>query len=258
MRKSRSGSQGSSAAPPPQSIEAVRRRARHRLIGAAVLVLLGVLGFPMLFDTEPRPVAGDIPIEIPSRGSTALIAETREPAPSEPEPEAESVNPALSARDGLDASEEVVESSPREVTSPPIPSTVTRAVPKSDPPAAAPIAAKPATPDKTIIPPKNTRNDKAETAAAEAARAKALLESKAPVGAERLVVQVGAFASTESANAARQKLERAGIKTYTHVADTAAGKLTRVRAGPFSSRAEADRVAAQITALGLPARILTL
>src|SRR3954470_21602753 len=51
----------------PESVEALRRRARHRLIGAAVLVLVGVIGFPLLFDTQPRPIAIDIPIEIPDR-----------------------------------------------------------------------------------------------------------------------------------------------------------------------------------------------
>lgn len=252
MRKSRSGSQGSSAAPPPQSIEAVRRRARHRLIGAAVLVLLGVLGFPMLFDTEPRPVAGDIPIEIPARGSTGLVA-----AAKPIEPDIQSTQTPLSARESLDDSEEVVEPSPPPAASRPAPEPTVKAAPKVDSPVTIP-AAKPATPEKPGAPAKSTGIDKAQTAAAEAARAAALLESKAPVGAERLVVQVGAFAAAESANAARQKLERAGIKTYTHVADTPSGKLIRVRAGPFSSRAETNRVAAQIKALGLPARILTL
>ena len=48
-----------------ESIELVRRRARHRLMGAVVLVLLAVVGFPLLFDTQPRPVAVDTPILIP-------------------------------------------------------------------------------------------------------------------------------------------------------------------------------------------------
>ncbi|MBA2672256.1 MAG: SPOR domain-containing protein, partial [Ramlibacter sp.] len=51
----------------PESVEALRRRARHRLIGAVVLVLAGVAGFPLLFDTQPRPIPVDIPIEIPDR-----------------------------------------------------------------------------------------------------------------------------------------------------------------------------------------------
>src|SRR3990167_4560424 len=50
-----------------ESVEVMRKRAKHRLIGAVVLVLAGVIGFPLLFDTQPRPVAIDIPIEIPSK-----------------------------------------------------------------------------------------------------------------------------------------------------------------------------------------------
>ena len=53
------------ASSPAESVEVMRRRARHRLIGAAVLVLAGVIGFPLLFDTQPRPVAVDIPIGLP-------------------------------------------------------------------------------------------------------------------------------------------------------------------------------------------------
>lgn len=62
-----------SRAPRAESIEVMRRRARHRLIGAAVLVLLGVIGFPMLFDTQPRPIPVDIPIEMPDRNKVAPL-----------------------------------------------------------------------------------------------------------------------------------------------------------------------------------------
>ena len=52
-----------------ESVDVMRKRAKHRLIGAVVLVLAGVIGFPLLFDTQPRPVAVDIPIEIPSKAA---------------------------------------------------------------------------------------------------------------------------------------------------------------------------------------------
>jgi DedD protein len=42
------------------------------------------------------------------------------------------------------------------------------------------------------------------------------------------------------------------------VAETSEGKRIRVRVGPFASRAEADKAAARVKALGLPAAILTL
>ncbi|MEO6407427.1 MAG: SPOR domain-containing protein, partial [Burkholderiaceae bacterium] len=61
------GDESASTRSQPESIEAMRRRARHRLIGAGVLVLIGVVGFPLLFDTQPRPISVDIPIDIPDR-----------------------------------------------------------------------------------------------------------------------------------------------------------------------------------------------
>src|SRR4051812_26776011 len=66
--KFRKGGDESPASPAQaETVEDLRRRARHRLIGAAVLVGIAVIGFPLLFDTQPRPVAVDIPIEIPDR-----------------------------------------------------------------------------------------------------------------------------------------------------------------------------------------------
>ena len=44
------------------AVEAARTRAKRRLIGAAVLLAAGVIGFPMLFETRPRPLPMDTPI----------------------------------------------------------------------------------------------------------------------------------------------------------------------------------------------------
>jgi len=56
----------------------------------------------------------------------------------------------------------------------------------------------------------------------------------------------------------RQELERAGLKTYVHVAKTTDGERTRVRVGPFASRAEAEKAADRVKGLSLAAAILTL
>ena len=56
----------------------------------------------------------------------------------------------------------------------------------------------------------------------------------------------------------RNQLERAGLKTYTHVAETAEGRRIRVRLGPFTTRADADKAAAKAKALGVSPAILTL
>ena len=60
--------------------------------------------------------------------------------------------------------------------------------------------------------------------------------AQAPAADGRFVVQVGAFADPAKARDTRQRVERAGLKTYTHVAETKDGKRTRVRVGPFASR----------------------
>ncbi|MBC7512906.1 MAG: SPOR domain-containing protein [Herminiimonas sp.] len=77
-----------------------KKRARRRLVGAVALVLAVVIGLPMVLDSEPKPLADDLTIEIPSKDRPAESAVARGAvAPS-------SRVPAASA---LDRKEEVVE-----------------------------------------------------------------------------------------------------------------------------------------------------
>jgi DedD protein len=64
-----------------------------------------------------------------------------------------------------------------------------------------------------------------------------------PAPAGRFVVQVGAFGEASSATAARQKLEKLGVKTYTQEVEVNGQRRIRVRVGPFDTRADASRVA---------------
>lgn len=249
----------SAASAPPDSVEVMRKRARHRLIGAAVLVLVGVVGFPLLFDTQPRPVAVDIPITIPDRNKTAPLAST--PVVSGTVSQASVRMPDTA---GLDAGEEVVVSDKSDKKVHPAPVVTAQAAIKKE--AKAEPEPKPeAKPEPKPKPkpeepaPKPTPKPAAQSD--EAARAKALLDGKSPdadAAGARIVVQVGAFADTDKAREVRLTLERAGLKTYTNVTETKEGKRTRVRVGPFATRAEADRAAQKIKKLDLPASILTL
>lgn|SRR5574337_226802 len=255
-RRSRSTAQA-------ESIEDMRRRARHRLIGAAVLVLAGVVGFPMLFDTQPRPVAVNMAIDIPDRNKVApLVVPQKGGDTALPTPAAVS-EPAAA---GLDAGEEVVGSRPR---GEPAPQAHVQAEPKPESkpeprpePKPAPKAEHKTEPKQESRPeakpePKTARQD-------DAARARALLEGRAqpqaPAGGEqgRFIVQVGAFADVDKAREVRERLERSGLKTYTQVVDTKDGKRTRVRVGPFDNRAEADKAAGRVKGAGLSASVLAL
>lgn len=246
---------------PAESLEIVRKRAKHRLIGSAVLVLLGVIGFPLLFDTQPRPVSVGIPIEIPSKQGVKPLSLPAAVEPAAASPEPAPVAAAAASPAGTEAS-------------------VASASSAAAPPSAKDSATAPNAPvAKAAEKPVEKTNEKASAPATkptdDAARAKSLLEGSAPglakVGGPatspattasaaetRLVVQVGAFADVAKAREARLKLERAGLKTYTQVAETKDGKRIRVRVGPYATKAEADKAAKQIKALDLPAAILTL
>jgi DedD protein len=265
FRRSPSNPPKAAGAAQPESMEVVRKRAKHRLIGASVLVLIGVVGFPLLFDTQPRPVAVDIPIEIPGKNSVKPLILPAKPeaakAAAAPTPAADK----LSTASGLDAKEEVLATKKPATQAPNTASPKKEAEPvaKSEPKPEAKLATKPEPKAEAKAEPKP------DAKADDGARAKALLNGQSASAARasssgssaaegRVVVQVGAFADADKAKEVRQKLERAGLKTYAQVADTKAGKRTRVRVGPFATRAEAEKAASKIKGLDLPAAILTL
>ena len=59
---------------PADAVQQARTRARQRLIGAVVLLAIGIIGFPLVFETQPRPIPVDVPIEIPRRDSLPPLA----------------------------------------------------------------------------------------------------------------------------------------------------------------------------------------
>jgi DedD protein len=230
----------------------MRRRAKHRLLGAAVLVLIGVVGFPILFDRQPRPIAVDMPIEIPDKAKVKPLSDSVQSAPTKAV--ADAAPPAAAAAGGSAPVAPAVEK--------PVPPKAEDKLPKpplGGPSAPGAAAVKPEVQSKPPVAPAPAK----PAALDEAAKAQALLDGKeaptAPAAAEaRFVVQVGAFSDAGKAREARLKLERAGLKTYTQVVDTKDGRRTRVRVGPFADRAEADKAVAKIKKLELSAAVLVL
>lgn len=223
------GDPAPSASVQPESVERMRQRAKHRLMGATALVLIGVIGFPLLFDKQPRPIAVDTPIDIPDKNKVAPLVLPVSPASS--------LAPVAPVAAPIAAPVAAAASAPQSVV-------ITERAEPAKP--EAPVASPPAAVKPT-----------------EADKVRALLGGKSseePVAAAtgRFVVQVGAFADPARAREVRLKLERAGLKTYTHVADTKDGPRTRVRVGPFTSKAEAEKTAEKVKKLNLPAALLTL
>lgn len=266
---------------PVDSVETLRTRARQRLIGAVVLVVLGVVGSFLLFDTQPRPIPVDIEISIPDKDkaerlempAAATVATVPSAVGNELANSPASAPPNVQASASLGPKEELLSSNP------PV-----KDVAKAEPKAEVKVDIKPEVKLEKKV--EKQVEKKAEVAVAakveakaeakapvvvdDGAKAKAILEGKEPAkepvkaasdaadGNSRFVVQVGAFADGTKAQEVRVKLERAGLKTYTNVAQTKDGARTRVRVGPFAKRDEAEKAAAKIKKLDLPVAILTL
>ncbi|MBB1076684.1 SPOR domain-containing protein [Rhodoferax sp. 4810] len=287
--KFRKGADVSPRAPAqPQSIEAIRQRAKYRLAGATLLVLVGVIGLPMLFDKQPRPMAVDTPISIPDRNKVAPLAipgapatpsqivvapapalnETTEkpPAPLATAPaEAPAVDTNIASKQAPDPTDkgQVATNSIEKVTPPASKPVASAAVAK--PELAKSEPAKPeanraqALLDGKEADAKAAKAEAAKTLAAKSAAADAKpAAAKAAAAEGRFVVQVGAFADNARAHEVRLKLERAGLKTYAQAAETKDGRRIRVRLGPFATRAEAEKAADKVKKLSLPASLLTL
>jgi DedD protein len=223
--------QGNTNNSPAESVDVMRRRARHRLIGASVLVVLGVIGFPVLFDTQPRPVSVDIAVDIPDRANSKPLVDTSKAKP-------------LAADAGLDAKEEVVETKPE--AKPEAKVEIKPEVAVAGVAGAAAVAA--------VAPKAETKTEpkpdaKSDTKAAKPADSK---------DAGRFVVQAGTFSDDAKLREVRSKLEKAGISTYTQVIEGKDGRRVRVRVGPFTSRDDADKVARKIKQLSLQPQVLTL
>lgn len=222
-----------SAADHEATVQRLRQQARRRLLGAAVLVGMGIVAFPIVFETQPRPVPMDLPIVIPAQSASPKPLATSELPARLPE---------AAARQPV-APVETVEPDP--ATEP-----VGQEAPASAPADRSVERAKPEAPKRETPKPAAALPSPATTPAAAA--------KPAPAEAARFVVQVGAFADQQAAQNARRKLEAKGLKTYAQVAKTKDGDRIRVRLGPFADRAEADKAAAKAKAAGLAGAVLTL
>jgi DedD protein len=272
----------------PTEVQAARTQARRRLVGAVVLLLIGVVGFPVLFETQPRPLPIDTPIEVPRRDTVATGTTGQYVAPPRlqslpalpvlPADAGTEETPASAASGSLSASAAsrvapvVVSTAPLAAlgaaSSPPprarAPSAVAVQVPAKVLAPASVAASVPALvpavrPSPQPAPQPAAKPVVVASASAPAAPTeKPLAAAGAAAEAGRFVIQAGAYGEAGKLREARARIEKLGLKTYTQVVETEQGTRTRVRVGPYATRAEADAVAAKVRRSGLPAAILAL
>lgn len=234
---------------PDESVEAVRRRARYRLVGALVLVALGVVGFPLVFDTQPRPMDTDLAIVIPDKNQVAPLTVAPQVATPNAAADAQAAAKPEAAPPTPEPQREAKAETPEE-TKPEVKSEA-----KPEPKPAPKIEAKPAPkPEpKLVANPETPRQ--AVSSKDESARARAILEGKASaVKADgQWVVQVGAYGDDASVQRVRRMLEAGGLKTFTQALAVSGGTVTRVRLGPYASTADAELAQAKAKSLGFTA-----
>lgn len=220
----------------------MRRRARRRLLGAATLLLLAAIVLPMLLDKQPRPLDRDIEIRIPSQTAAPLaappVAASAAPAPA-------AVPPAPVATDKTAAPPAAAAAGQTEPTTTP-----------SKLPAESGTRHKPAVPKSALAhKPEPATGQVPEKPApkAEAAHKSPETTLERSATPTHFVVQLGAFSNAENVRQLRDRLLAGGIHTYTEALPNGA---TRVRAGPFKTREQADRTQASIALLGVQAKVV--
>lgn len=229
---------------------------KQRLIGAAVLVALAVIVLPTLVDmpTPDSTPAETLPLDIPAPPAAGL--QTREislqlPAPASAGGVGGQVPPANGmAGQASGESEPVVtvdtaDSAPAPrvdalvygaATTPSVTNDAAVAADRDRAPAAAPPPAN-STPKPAVA----TAPPAAQPAAPEPPAATA-----ATAASGRFVVTLGSFANAANAEALRARVQARGVAVLVDRPTVNGSEVTRLRAGPYPSRARAEAAALEI------------
>ena len=225
------------SAPLPVSDDHIelKKRARRRLIGAAVFATVAAVVLPMVMDKEPPPALPGIDLRIPSQDKGFVAPQVKPAVPTVAEP----VAPAPIATEP-----------PKALPLPPELPKPTPA-PKAAEPVKPPPAPKPAEPR-----PAAKATPEAKTAATkegDARRAQAILDGKPARSSTEgpHAVLIGAFADPANVVNLKKKIGELGLPVYTEPLDSPQGRKTRVRAGPFPNRDAAEKAAARLKAIGV-------
>ena len=245
-----------------------KKRARRRLVGAIALALGAAVGLPMLLDSSPKPLAGDIAIDIPAKDKAAALPVPAAPAASAPAASTSApAAPAAAAptpRDRIVTAVESIDKGEEVIAAPPPRLDARKPEPKAQAAAQLPrpehkepkpehkdAKADARLADKADKPAKPKLEDKPVTPHDEA-RALAILEGKPAepkpeaASSQKSVLQVAAVSSADKAAELQAKLRDAGVSAYT---EKAPGGLIRVKVA--FSRDEAEKVRAMLAKLGL-------
>lgn len=246
-----------------------KKRARRRLVGAAVVGLAAIIGLTLILDAEPRRPGTDVAVQIPSRDTPLTPSSTppaRTDAPADPkaapkvEPKAEQKaepKPEPKAEARPDAARPDPKAADVKPSSEPKPAARSE---KADPKAARADTKADAKGDAKADPKNDPKGD-AKARAADARKtdktAKAERTDAAAAG-QRFFLQIGAYGNDKSARQQVDRAREAGVRAYTERIKTKDGERVRVRVGPFSSRDAAEQARAKLKLVGMDSAVVAL
>jgi DedD protein len=213
---------------------------KQRLVGASVLIILAVIVLPMLLsgrsdtlkqesrqiELPPKPEELSIetrrfPVGLPNKPTMAAVQEVADQQSEE----------AALVRSGSDSIAGPDEQTQSTVSSKQIPDSVVDSVAAANEGQQAPaVVAKP--PAVTSITLKSGRDKGLEVEES----------ASASPDSARYLVQVASFSSERNANALAARLRADQLPVLMDVVERTAGRMHRVRVGPYAERADADKV----------------
>jgi len=207
----------------------MNRQLKERIVGATVIVALGIIVIPWLLDGPAQsPRAVEQKLELP-RGDTPTRSYSipLDPAAgrpvqiggSEPQEDAAASEPAAPTEPEDSAPTGVIQRPALEDPAPRAQSERPVEQPSQPPPRPAPQPVAQPEPEPTPV-------------------------------EDSWTVQVGSFSQPANAEALRERLVGEGFKAFVSRVATDAGTMHRVRVGPVAERAEAEQLIARVRAAG--------
>ncbi len=232
---------------------------KERLVGAAVLVVIGVLVIPVLLDGPPPDEPVPVGLELPAAGNDRKSHTIRLDVPAErpATPGSGSIvrpdQPASKANEGG--------AKPDDSGGGRMSGQASAPAAKAEEQKPQPVRTAPAEPETKVVEPEPKRAEPVEQPAADqpAAAREPTAEperSRDTPASGAWVVQVGSFSSRENAVRLSSELRREGYSVF--VSEVTAGGRTmhRVRVGPVADKDEAQTLAERLKASGHAGRVM--
>jgi len=213
-----------------------QQRARHRLIGAAVLVLIAVVGLPRILDSRPKTAPNDIAVNI----MTSLpipSAETKPEVKPEEKPKTEAV--VVAPKTALPSPDIKSESKPD------VKSSASAPAPTKAPGLGLAAGEEVVATSATTKPSTDVANASANNTAADAST--------------KYFIQVGAYASESNLKDIYAKLKGQKLAYIVlNKTNSDGAKLSVVRVGPYTDKDTALAAEKKVKAVNLPTKLVTI